>query len=404
MSSTPATDLAGPEQRVQLGMLAAVLDSEGLGRVAEIAALAVGAPVVIVAPQAGGCWAAPAVAVSDAKRGALERYVARRLLGREVQAPAGLAAEAPIVAAEEPIGAVLLLQTGVPAHPAAEELMLFAALAAVTQHAILKARLEGEQRVRRSLLEELRDKREIDGEELVRRAARMGVSLQSGAVALCAQGGKGQARQTLSLVSSEYPEALAEYLSVHGPDAPRRLYVLIPATGEDLAADTRALARRLAVRIGRHGLVGISSFCPEPAELGRAVQEAELMLDVLRKVDSEGPIAQAMPSMGTYRLLFRVLVSSPAEIEAFLDETVAPLLAYDEQYKTGLLGTLKTYLANNCSMNATAEGLLAHRHTVAYRLDRIQELTGLDPRQAEHREQLGLGLKAHRILQSRPRR
>lgn len=403
VSSTPATDLAGPEQRVQLGMLAAVLDGEGLGRVAELAALAVGAPVVIVAPQAGGCWAAPVAAVSDAKRGALERYVARGLLGREAQAPAGIAAEVPITAANEALGAVLLLDTVASVQPAIWELMRFAALATVTQHAILKARLEGEQRVRRSLLEELRDKGEIDGEELLRKAARLGASLQEGAVALCAEVDQGQARQTLSLVSSECPEALAEYLSAHGPDAPRRLYVLIPATGAELAADTRALARRLAVRIGRHGLVGISSFCPEPAELGRAVQEAELMLDVLLKSDSEAPIAQAMPSMGTYRLLFRVLVSRPAEIEAFLDETIAPLLAYDEQYKTDLLSTLKTYLANNCSMNATAEALLAHRHTVAYRLDRIQELTGLDPRQAEHREQLGLGLKAHRILQSRPR-
>jgi DNA-binding PucR family transcriptional regulator len=396
-------DLAGPEQRVQLAMLAAVLDGHGLGRVAELTALVVGAPVVIAAPNLGGAWAAPATALSTAKRTAIERYVARRLLGGDAQAPAEIVSEAPIADAEEMLGAVLMLKTGAPVHPATAELMRFAALAAAAQHAILKARLQGEQRVRRSLLEELRDRREIDSEELLRRATRMGVSLHGGAVALCAQLSDAQARQTLSLVSSECPEALAEHLSPPRPGDPWRLYVLIPAAGEDPAAETRALARRLAVRIGRHGLVGISSFCAVPGELSSAVQEAQLMLDVLLRSDSEAPIAQAMPSMGTYRLLFRVLVSSPAEIEAFLDETIAPLLAYDEQYKTDLLGTMRTYLANNCSMNATAEALLAHRHTVAYRLDRIQELTGLDPRQAEHREQLGLGLKAHRILQSRPR-
>ena len=30
-------------------------------------------------------------------------------------------------------------------------------------------------------------------------------------------------------------------------------------------------------------------------------------------------------------------------------------------------------------MNATARAIYAHRHTVAYRLERVKELTGLDP-------------------------
>ena len=51
--------------------------------------------------------------------------------------------------------------------------------------------------------------------------------------------------------------------------------------------------------------------------------------------------------------------------------------------------------------NATATAIYAHRHTVAYRLDRVRELTGLDPMQSEDRERLGLGLKAYRIIAPR---
>jgi len=40
----------------------------------------------------------------------------------------------------------------------------------------------------------------------------------------------------------------------------------------------------------------------------------------------------------------------------------------------------------------------ANRHTVRYRLERIKELTGLDPFTSEDRERLGLGLKAFRII------
>ena len=48
-------------------------------------------------------------------------------------------------------------------------------------------------------------------------------------------------------------------------------------------------------------------------------------------------------------------------------------------------------------MNQT-HAIYAHRHTIAYRLERVRELTGLDPSSSEHRERLGLGLKAYRIL------
>jgi DNA-binding PucR family transcriptional regulator len=50
-------------------------------------------------------------------------------------------------------------------------------------------------------------------------------------------------------------------------------------------------------------------------------------------------------------------------------------------------------------MNATARAIFAHRHTVAYRLDRVRELTGLDPGSSADRERLGLGIKAFRILE-----
>ncbi len=49
-------------------------------------------------------------------------------------------------------------------------------------------------------------------------------------------------------------------------------------------------------------------------------------------------------------------------------------------------------------MNATAHALHAHRHTVSYRLARLNELTGLDPHDSEDRERLGVALKAARIL------
>ena len=53
-------------------------------------------------------------------------------------------------------------------------------------------------------------------------------------------------------------------------------------------------------------------------------------------------------------------------------------------------------------MNTTAAAGHLHRHTVAYRLDRLHELSGLDPRRPEDRERLGLALKAHRVAVAAP--
>jgi hypothetical protein len=103
---------------------------------------------------------------------------------------------------------------------------------------------------------------------------------------------------------------------------------------------------------------------------------------------------------GTYRLLTRVLASYPEEVQMLYESTVAPLVGYDEQYQTDLVTTLQTYLANNCNMNATAGALFAHRHTIAYRLERVRELTGLDPGDSEDRERLGLGLKAYQMIRT----
>jgi DNA-binding PucR family transcriptional regulator len=112
---------------------------------------------------------------------------------------------------------------------------------------------------------------------------------------------------------------------------------------------------------------------------------------------SDAPIAEEIGS-GTYRLLFRVLASHPEEVHTFYESTIAPMVRYDDQYRTELVRTLQAYLDANCNMNATASAIFAHRHTIAYRLDRIRELTGLDPMLSEDRERLGLSLKVHRLI------
>src|SRR5690348_15781639 len=85
---------------VHLEMVEAVLGGEGLGRVAELAAAAAGAPVAIVVPRLDAAVAARA----PAKRlDALRRYVSDRLRDRPARVPEEVAAEVPIASGDEVI-------------------------------------------------------------------------------------------------------------------------------------------------------------------------------------------------------------------------------------------------------------------------------------------------------------
>jgi hypothetical protein len=108
-----------------------------------------------------------------------------------------------------------------------------------------------------------------------------------------------------------------------GPDARRRVYAALPATSDGTAATTLSRARRLATRLQHHGVVGLSSFYADPAKLGCAAQEAELMLDVMRHADAA--IADEVGS-GTYKLLFRVLASHPEGLGLKVHRLIAPRL------------------------------------------------------------------------------
>lgn len=374
-------------------MIEAVLGGEGLAGVAELAAHEAGAPVVIVLPGHRLQAAHP----DPGPLNGLAGYAAGRLSGSAPEEPGELAAAEPVVAAGEEVGLVMLLE-----GPGGEEvgappldtsaILRHAALAALAELAVSEAREQAASELRGGLIEELRAG-PLEAEEVRARAERLGCDLVRGAVVLAAELTGSRPGHAAALVASEHEGAIAG--AVGG-----RLYAILPARGGDDAPErTAELAGRLVKRLHIHGPAAVSSFYPDPAELHRAVREAELVLDVITRDERIGAaLEDGIAGSGVYRLLFRALISDPAEVRSFYEGTVEPLVRYDAQYRTDLLGTLEEYLAHDCNMNATARAIFAHRHTVAYRLERVRELTRLDPGLSEDRERLGLGVKAYRIL------
>jgi sugar diacid utilization regulator len=194
------------------------------------------------------------------------------------------------------------------------------------------------------------------------------------------------------------PGALAAV--VEGPTDPAGHVVVLLPTPEDagLRRVAAAIARELHASV--HGFtfaVGHSRVAQDPVDLYRAGNEALLAANVAT-AGGDGGSVLAFEDTGAYRLLLPAMSEDPAELQRFYDETVAPLVAYDDQYETDLVQTLETFLDADGNVAGTAARLYTHRHTVRYRLERVRDLSGLDVSSTDGREKLGLGLKAMRVL------
>lgn len=138
--------------------------------------------------------------------------------------------------------------------------------------------------------------------------------------------------------------------------------------------------------------LGIGRFYSQPAELDKTYNEAKVALQISRRLGETGNTI-FFEKVGTYKLLFNLLRVDSEELRNFYEETLGVLANYDLKNHTELVETLTSYLKNNQNVNETAASVFSHRHTIRYRLQRIKEITGLDPFNVEDLEQLSIGLK-----------
>jgi sugar diacid utilization regulator len=268
-------------------------------------------------------------------------------------------------------------------------------------------------------LEDLFARRITDRENIAARAAELGCDLSAGAgvivvrarpqqpeegdwrarvLTIAERGARAVERETLAALAEAGWSRLG-----NGPNdaaasrAERELLILAP--GPDAAAGRRtasAVLRELEAGLANYMLtVARSRHAADPVDLHRAGAEALLAANV---AEARGVTELSFEETGAYRLLLPAVSEDPTELQGFYEETVSPLVGYDEQYETELVRTLETFLDSDGNVARTAEKLFTHRHTIRYRLERVRELTSLDVSSTDGRERLSLGLKAMRVL------
>jgi DNA-binding PucR family transcriptional regulator len=250
------------------------------------------------------------------------------------------------------------------------------------------------------------DRELTDRQELLARAKELSLELEAGASMIVArahpqaptdEGWRGRVRVVAErgarAVVSRSIAALSEREGVGA-----EVLLLVPG-GEETTAARAAEAVLREMEAGLAGYtfaIGRSRLAADAVELPRAASEALLAANVAQG-SADGPTL-AFEQTGAYRLLLSAMSENPSELQRFYAETVEPLVAYDEQYETDLVGTLEAFLEADANVAGTAQRLFTHRHTIYYRLERIRELSGHDVSSSDGREKLSLGLKAMRVL------
>ncbi|MGE9693927.1 MULTISPECIES: PucR family transcriptional regulator [unclassified Streptomyces] len=164
----------------------------------------------------------------------------------------------------------------------------------------------------------------------------------------------------------------------------RRLAVLVRVrTGTGVPASVLSAAGQLAAGAA----AGVGAPRRGPAEVPELWREAAAAARAAAAEPVLGPVAQ-WSALGPYRLL--TALPPGAAHDPVLRDLLSP--AHAE-----LARTVEVFLDHAGQAGRTAAALGIHRQTLYYRLSRVEQLTGLDLDDGEHRLLLHMGVKAARL-------
>ncbi|HET6551196.1 MAG TPA: PucR family transcriptional regulator [Solirubrobacter sp.] len=238
---------------------------------------------------------------------------------------------------------------------------------------------------------------EMAGAELARRLEPFGLRERAGALVLDPpRGARAAAEEALTRAVRE--EAGGGLVAAAG----RFLCALLPAGDDD---ELFALAARLHARAEREtgqALPAGAGRTVAPAEARRGFHEARCALEA-RALALNGH-ADGRPALATYRDLgsFQLLLSLQDDdaLRLFCDSILAPIEDSEGAYGGELMRSLEAFIECNGQWERAAKALFCHRHTLRYRIRRVEELTGRSLDSARDRIDFWLALRGRELVQT----
>jgi sugar diacid utilization regulator len=172
------------------------------------------------------------------------------------------------------------------------------------------------------------------------------------------------------------------------------IVALYPVSGPDGVAEVRCECAALVDALGIDVGIGIGGWHAGPAAIASGYREA---LDAADIAEAHGIRDRAVV---LDEVLIEHIFRSSSYADRILAETMRPVIEYDCAHQGSLVTTLRTYLGAGLNLTRTAKALFVHPNTVEYRLRRIRELSGRDPRSPDDLLILSLAIKFDELRSS----
>jgi purine catabolism regulator len=231
----------------------------------------------------------------------------------------------------------------------------------------------------------------LDGQELAVRLRPFGVGSQAAVLVF---------RQDADVTGSALESDLDRFLAETGTGAlvatrERLLCAVVDAPDE---LDPLSLAARARAELAaEHGAVLAAASRPAPLGLlRRSFHEARCALEASALSNGARPEVASWRDLGAFQLLLSL--QDDDALRLYCDSVLGALEDTSGEYGDELIRSLEAFIEHNGQWERAARELFCHRHTLRYRIRRIEQLTGRNLSSARDRIEFWLALRARELV------
>jgi purine catabolism regulator len=157
------------------------------------------------------------------------------------------------------------------------------------------------------------------------------------------------------------------------------------------------LARKIRAELaGRFGDVrAAASRATATHSLRMAFHEARCALEAVRLRNGNAPEVASYADLGAFQLLLSL--QDDDALSSYCRSVLDPIERGEGEYGDELVRSLDVFIEHNGHWEKAANALFCHRHTLRYRIRRIEQLTGRDFSNARDRIEFWLALRGREL-------
>lgn len=142
-------------------------------------------------------------------------------------------------------------------------------------------------------------------------------------------------------------------------------------------------------------LIGVGDVCMSIPDIRQTYTKARKVIEIAKSIHRKDETL-CLRDFGIYGVLYSE--SSQDELQEFAKNILEPLVKYDSVHKTELSNTLREFLENQGKLSDIARHLYIHVNTLRQRLERIEDLLGVDLQDSTTRLNLHLALHIYKVV------